>query len=961
MGIKDKDISVKNTRRMPSASELFTDRVDPQEAFERKLKLIEAYRTKASAVLCYYGIGGIGKTSLMNKLIRLVEHRDGVQPVYADEINGYCATIDFGAEGMEQDKLEILKRIRNQLLSKEPKLKFILFDTALLYYYKRCGLDNEIVEKETSLIVEKNPWIKATVNVLGVVPVIGWSSNVIQALDVFVAALKDKNEKNNELYRDKIREMNGLEPSEIIQRIHEYFAADMCINVKSYADKPFVLFLDTYEQFVDSMNNDALRLDSDHWLRKGPRSLMQSIPGILWMVFGREKLDWREDDPYWEEENDPVIPLCDLSDDDKENLANNLLEQHLLGDLIYEDALSYLCKTGITDENLCKGLYELTKGTPLYLDICVRHYYELLDAGHAPTVADFGKDLTELVNRYLKNMPSHYRRMLCVMSVLDVWDDEKFTYVVEKLPHSEWYSKTRYEDLLRHSLIIKDEKGNCYVHATVKEACQKIVDTNLLHDVHKASLAYGMECAKLAEDGGMDELIYDSVYVGNPYANAIAVWGIIKERIYANERTSRYDLNLSLLSSLFKSVQECYPQSDYEYVVSVYLAYWLSKNGNLKDAELLLNMISESDEDDDFERKDVWEANIFKASAYDMIGKLLETSRILEKTALQLKRFGENDLTYIRCLEERAKNKYHLRYYEEALELKKLVYNKRKEILGEDHLETIRALHTLAMSYGSCGDYEKEMELAQQVYIKWLEIFGEDNLATIKSLSLVGAAYNNLGDEKKALEIKQQVYEKFKVILGEKHPDTIKALSSIGTIYSNLGDKQKALEIREQVCNLQKEILGEEHPDTITTMQYLRDAYWDCGELQKALDLQFRIYEWAVANCGKHSDGARKCLSILGALYRDLGEYHEALRRDLDAYEAGSGYWPEESAPTLRCRYWIAFDYEKLGDYDWAISIIQEVYEQQLVSLGENQPDTRDSYELMQVIREKMKEEEGGD
>lgn len=70
--ITDLDFSINQNESQLSAIQLFTDREEPQEAFERKLSVIRQYQSKTSGVLCYYGIGGIGKTSLMNKLCHLL-------------------------------------------------------------------------------------------------------------------------------------------------------------------------------------------------------------------------------------------------------------------------------------------------------------------------------------------------------------------------------------------------------------------------------------------------------------------------------------------------------------------------------------------------------------------------------------------------------------------------------------------------------------------------------------------------------------------------------------------------------------------------------------------------------------------------------------------------------------------------------------------------------------------------
>jgi len=112
-----------------------------------------------------------------------------------------------------------------------------------------------------------------------------------------------------------------------------------------------VIFLDTYEKLVNGMLSVGESLNNDRWIR----GLILNIPNVLWVIAGREKLKWEAFDSAW----------------------SKALEQHLLGSLTQNDSTQFMQSAGITDPALLEGLYQLTDGTPVYLDLCADRYDHL--------------------------------------------------------------------------------------------------------------------------------------------------------------------------------------------------------------------------------------------------------------------------------------------------------------------------------------------------------------------------------------------------------------------------------------------------------------------------------------------------------------------------------------------------------------------------------------------------------
>ena len=57
------------------------------------------------------------------------------------------------------------------------------------------------------------------------------------------------------------------------------------------SQKPFVIFLDTYEELVNELL-PGNPLQNDLWLRDIKTGIIPRVPYVLWVIAGREKLKW---------------------------------------------------------------------------------------------------------------------------------------------------------------------------------------------------------------------------------------------------------------------------------------------------------------------------------------------------------------------------------------------------------------------------------------------------------------------------------------------------------------------------------------------------------------------------------------------------------------------------------------------------------------------------------------------
>ena len=381
-----KFINSDNNQTEWKAIKEFTDRAEPRKVFWEKYEEKKNDNNNKISVITYYGMGGIGKSTLLRKLVEEVKEK------YAD---AKYAFLDFEKlDSFNNDILELLRYVEGNLKGKY-NFTFPLFDLVSYTYEVKMG--KNATKPELSSIFDENNELSFLKDVITEIPLIGTITKVIYYSDKAKNILQNRLE-NNKL-KTQLGNIDNMEASEIYDNLPYYFALDLKNNVEK-SEYPFVFFIDTYEKLVNELENRNA-LDKDLFLR-GENGLILNIPNTIWVIAGREKLKWEERDKEWKDS----------------------IDQHLLGNLSEADTKYFLNKAGIIDEKLVKDIYNLTYGAPKYLDMCVDTYTSLVNQNKVPTIDDFGKDTTELQKRYLIYMDDQEKDFATMLAFLPSWTDE---------------------------------------------------------------------------------------------------------------------------------------------------------------------------------------------------------------------------------------------------------------------------------------------------------------------------------------------------------------------------------------------------------------------------------------------------------------------------------------------------------------------------------------------------------
>ncbi len=216
--------------------------------------------------------------------------------------------------------------------------------------------------------------------------------------------------------------------------------------------------------------------------------------------------------------------------------------------------------------------------------------------------------------------------------------------------------------------------------------------------------------------------------------------------------------------------------------------------------------------------------------------------------------------------------------YTKALEWYLKAQTIREKVLGEEHPDTATTYNNIASIYYQLGDYKKALEW----YLKTLDIrervLGEEHPNTAITSNNIAGVYYQLGDNKKALEWFLKTLDIQERVLGKEHPDTAATYSNIGTVYKSQGDYPKALEWYIKALVIREKALGKEHPDTATTYNNIAEIYAIQGDFPKALEWYFKDLAISEKVLGKEHPDTATTYSNIARVFYEQGDYQTALK-----------------------------------------------------------------------------------
>ena len=731
-----------------AAEDIFTDREEPRAAF---WNVYNGMQSGDYEVLNYYGVGGIGKTTLLKKIRDEMEER-----IPGGASN--CAYFSFEGSATKEVFLFNLSR---QMMLLNKGLTFPIFDAAFEKIAKEEGKDiSQIAAQEKDSFLN-NPILDTAINVGSIfLPNLGVAYSAVKAVEYLFSLGNAKSREKSVLageYAKDYMQIQTQPAAYIKKRLHEYFKYDV-YECFSKRDTPFVIFLDGYEKLVSLLSDGKRSQFADGWLGNPDEGLVV-IPNVLWVIAGREKLNW----------NDELLPPEHM---------------HRMGDISEKDSISFFEKAGI-DEALWLPLYRLTEGTPVYMDLCV-NTYRTISCSRTPTISDFGKSVEDIADRFLRDMNREDQMLMFMFSWFpNVWDTDMLDSVMRTLKYDPY--RLRVEALLRLSLFERVSEGY-RLHGTFSNIVRKYCDENTAARVKKAILVY------------YKEWLLNS-------SPEIYRMRNIKE--FADSMAEAYDSSLISEEELEKIVgivvEECLQTGDYYAWDRVMSILCHVADGNNMSAAMRTLCHNK------------YVHNMYALGQYE---KMFTCAK--ETYEYALNELGEDSIYYMDALDNLANAHDNLQYYDEAIELQGKCYELRKITLGEEHPDTLRSLSNLADTYNTIKRYEIARDLHKKCFDARKKLFGTESVATLRSMNNYACTLEMTDEPEEAARLREECYLIRSRVLGREHPDTMRSLEAMAGGEFKRGNADKALEMLEECRRIREDILGPEHPLTVRTAEKIQ-------------------------------------------------------------------------------------------------------------------------------------------
>ena len=451
-------------RRNPFAAEtslassgplqFFTNREQYLDAFERHLQVASA---DDSQILVFYGVGGAGKTTLVQKLCANLDSLSPSLPYARFNLDNIA--------DQTQAYREVLLRLRADL-ENNFQVSFPRFDLGLAVILARDG-------GTPPPMLKINPRLAGVFNAA-----MEFTPSLLKVTTrLLEAELKQVIRKSDKL-EQWVRHVGGTEEVVALSQAllqDEQIVEDELIrrfsqDLAALPERPgtacrAVLFLDTYEALWtgrESGQSAQARL-LDGWVRCLAEFCLAS--GILLVITGRDRLSW-DNDPDWD----------------------GCLDQHLLGGVSARDAQDFLARRGIgpppalAADPLQRAILRcadaggaLPSCHLLTLALCADIVLNTrLADGKDPAPQLFSTIPTAqaagaLATRFLKSLHSRNLELWVEALSLPPRFDETAALALDsdRLYHN---GRAGWEQIIGYSFIVADSSGFYRIHRTMREA-----------------------------------------------------------------------------------------------------------------------------------------------------------------------------------------------------------------------------------------------------------------------------------------------------------------------------------------------------------------------------------------------------------------------------------------------------------------------------------------------------------
>jgi len=849
-----------------SAQKEFTDREKPQESFLKALK-------SELLVLNFYGVGGVGKSSLKNHLIN--HHLKNKNDVI-------YSFVDFDIPYNRSD-YEAIKIIRKNLKANFKDMRFAAFDTAYTVYKSKQNPQMQISNKklpfldEGSLVADVFSQIADNV---------GWAGTALNLANYIYEKVDDIFTKE---IKNDLQKLNSMEHYDIVKHLPYFLAYDIKKYMKKNDKKRCIVFLDTYEALWESKRTIENEYHKDEWTRELIIAFYENGLNPLFVITGRDELVWDKQENDWKED----------------------MEQHLLGGLSKIDAKSFLRSCNISNEEIQDAILKLSRDDkgghlPFYLDLCVDIYFNTTN----PTKETFETDINNrsIYDRFfrsVKNKELKYQedelKVLEYLSIARYFDLDIFRETIKHFALK--YSGDSLAELSRYSFINKDEYGYYTIHKHMKDALKnhlKDEDEDRVKEMHQFLFEYFDSMLKdidvknitSKQKKALKEALFHINFCKNNNL-LIFEWFYQKYKIFL--KSAEFNFLLEVLKNELKNKANdqlyCSEILNQLGILSHNLGYYKKALCYYMKSLRIRKKIFDNDNIKIGQSYNNIGLTYYRLQKYDKSLEHFNKSQLIKQTKI-------DKLSLSKTYSNIARLKRKIKKHNEAIYWYKKVLEIYKNIDKDEYYAT--DLSRLGTIYQKNHDTDTAYKYLNTALTICIDVVGHEHPYTAVCMTNMAnffkdIPYNNLStyDLDKALPLYKKALEVNEKILGGEHPDTVTSYNNLAGLYKTLSDYDKALPLYKKALEISEKVLGEDHPDTAISYNNLAELYYQTSDYDKALPLYKKALEIMKNKVGQRHPDTQITYKNLASLYKKLDKQENIA----ELFEDFLDYWIDLDLP----------------------------------------------------------------
>jgi len=782
----------KNRKRNISALQFFTDREEERSIIKRFFQsIMEPEQVIKKPILNFYGVGGAGKSSLVNKAIQ-----EWTEESSSQRKAHKVALVDFDHSEAEKNYTiaHALWDIRSSLA--RTGILMYYFDALYAIYWAKThggqdsnlelsplakvfdfGLSrNEVVDDVMGGIENIIPesWTSAFGNLFDAAEEATTSVKSVVGGAKFLASLvnnKTIKKVAERLEFDPIVQIEDKSAEEIQIIMAEVFGIELAATLEK-EDISLTLVIDGFERIHSNEKIEESIREFLIFASMDENDKATSRMGSI--ILGREKLKWRSSDGLESAHWTDLIEfhrLGGLAKEDAKAFINKAISfekesgNQLIAKLLNEhaDAILRACQES---ESASEDGYH-----PYYIDIAISM---IRDRGEKFDVEiHLGASPAELQKRFLKYMNDKDKQFHLLLALALRFDWALINKIAEK-NIVDTPKELGFESFIRHhSYVIEfiDRQDQYRLHRLMQGALIDCCDKKDARIILKA--LKDVFCQRLAG------------------INILSDITVKQEEAYFH-----------LMDIMFMALEEGF--------------YSL----------------------DDFEQIEASLPVAFNEAYFS------ERIEYLQRLLTHKKnKFGERHFAVAITLKDLAAISYKQGRYVQSEQLYRESLQVLSDLLGDKYLFSdvlnalIHCMIEVTAVFSSQGRYREAEGIYRDLLAMQYDLFGDGHPDVAASLNSLAAVLGQQGKHEEAEEMYRESLSIRLEIFGNKHPDIANSLSNLATALCYQNKLEEAETVCRESLTMRRKLFGDNHPDVVASLNNLASILKDQGKFEDAENL----------------------------------------------------------------------------------------------------------------------------